>query len=166
MQNFILSLWIACLAFEKASNKHPFFGSQCIIYWKSFLFPIKTSQSYVSYHHTLWQLDFCDAKSILECWATLVYQKSIYLTKIKNGIGLTLSIISQVKGASDPALLLTNFVSSGADQKPLTWEVSLSLCISALSREFMGVYAEVASTDWDWVFLIMIISTGDGQINS
>lgn len=83
MQNFILSLWIACLAFEKASNKHPFFENRCIIYWKSFLFPIKTSQSYVSYHHTLWQLDFCDAKSILECWATLVYQKSIYLTNIK-----------------------------------------------------------------------------------
>lgn len=83
----------------------------------------------------------------------------------------SLSLSSPKSRASDPALLLTNFVSSGADQKPLTWEVSLdslplSLCISALSREFMGVYAEVASTDWDWVFLIMIISTGDGQINS
>lgn len=76
----------------------------------------------------------------------------------------SLSLSSPKSRASDPALLLTNYVSSGADQKPLTWD--LSLCISALSREFMGVYAEVASTDWDWVFLIMIISTGDGQINS
>lgn len=61
----------------------------------------------------------------------------------------SLSLSSPKSRASDPALLLTNFVSSGADQKPLTWEVSLSLslCISALSREFMGVYAEVASTD-------------------
>lgn len=59
----------------------------------------------------------------------------------------SLSLSSPKSRASDPTLLLTNFVSSGADQKPLTWEVSLSLCISALSREFMGVYAEVASTD-------------------
>lgn len=150
MQNFILSLRTACLAFEKASNKHPFLGADSfrIIYWKSFLFPIKTSQSYISYQHTLWQLDFCDAKSILECWATLVYQKSIYLTKIKNGIWLSLSPLSLI-----PLLSLSP-------------PPPISLCISALSREFMGVYAEVASTDWGWAFLIMIISTGNGQINS
>lgn len=46
----------------------------------------------------------------------------------------SLSLSSPKSRASDPALLLTNFVSSGADQKPLTWEVSLSLSLSVSVR--------------------------------
>lgn len=45
----------------------------------------------------------------------------------------SLSLSSPESRASDPALLLTNFVSSGADQKPLTWEVSLDSLPLSLS---------------------------------